>query len=349
MQKQNLYLKMRMIILMKTIKHLLDIWDKLESEKTIGLSKRLYSSEIPFHIYGTYLYPDNYYGLAFSFNKDIHIDISSFHNLCELKVLLLSDSTFPESNILVIELIDSNNRDIFSTLCENLILTIISLSSEQKVIRTVVNQLEKWKALFEKSNTTGLSPIEQVGLYGELHFLHKLLSKPNSISIEVLHSWVGVDKALRDFQGKDWVIEVKTTSSNNPQKIIVNNERQLDETLCENLYVFHLSVEISTRKGQTLNEKIKTIREVLVTDLPSLSIFNTKLFETGFWDKHESFYQDRYYQVRSENYYRVNNNFPRIKENELRKGVFDVKYSIILSMCDEYLISENQMFSLLSV
>ena len=78
-----------------------------------------------------------------------------------------------------------------------------------------------------------------------------------------------------------------------------------------------------------------------------LSIFNSKLFEAGYLEKHELFYQDRYYKIRSENFYYVKGKFPRIKESELRKGIIDVKYSIILSLCDEYLVSENQLFNLI--
>jgi hypothetical protein len=42
----------------------------------------------------------------------------------------------------------------------------------------------------------------------------------------MLHTWVGVDKALRDFQDNSWAVEVKTTSTNNPQKVTINSERQ---------------------------------------------------------------------------------------------------------------------------
>jgi hypothetical protein len=84
---------------------------------------------------------------------------------------------------------------------------------------------------------------------------------------------------------------------------------------------------------------------MLENDVPALSFFNTKLFEAGYLDKHEPFYHDRFYQVRNETFYKIENEFPRIKENELRGGVSDEKYSIILAMCDEYLVSENQMFN----
>jgi hypothetical protein len=259
--------------------------------------------------------------------------------------MLLADTTFENSNLLIIQLMHPNSRDIFATLCENLIQSVICLNTEQKVIRTVVNQLEKWKTLFEKSSSTGLTSSEQQGLFGELHFLQKLLSKPVTNFYDVLNTWVGVDKALRDFQDSNWAVEVKTTSTNNPQKVIINGERQLDDTLLENLFLSHLSVEISNGNGQTLCQKVAAIRKMLENDVPALSLFNAKLFEAGYLDSHTVFYQDRFYQVRNENYYKIENNFPRIRENELRGGVSEVKYAIILAMCDEYLVSENQFFN----
>jgi len=321
-----------------------EIWKILEEEKSLGLVKRLYSSDVPYHIYGTFQYPEIYYGLAFSFSKEIRIDISSFENLRELRVMLLSDTTFANAHLLIVQLLHPDSRDIFSILCENLIQAVIVLNTEHKIIRTVINQLEKWKTLFEKSSATGLTPAEQQGLYGELHFLQKMLAKPDVIFCDILHTWVGVDKELRDFQGNSWAVEVKTTSTNNPQKITINGERQLDDTLLENLFLFHLSVEVSNGNGQTLYQKVASIRKILENDMPALSIFNAKLFEAGYSDKHETNYKDRFYKIRQENFYKIEKDFPRIRENELRSGVSEVKYSIILSMCDEYLISENQVF-----
>jgi hypothetical protein len=327
--------------------HILELWEALEEEKSAGLVKRLYSSDVPFHIYGTFQYPERYYGVAFTFSDDIHIDISSFDNLRELKVMLLANTTFANSRLLIIQLLHPSSRDIFATLCENLIQSVIKLNTEQNISRTVINQLEKWKILFEKNNSTGLTLAEQQGLYGELHFLQKFLAKSDTNPCDALHTWVGVDKAMRDFQGSTWAVEVKTTSTNNPQKVTINGERQLDETLLETLFLYHFSVEVSNGNGQTLCQKINAIREILECDTPALSLFNAKLFEASCFDKHEPFYQDRFYKVRNENFYKIENNFPRIKENELRGGVSDVKYSIILAMCDEYSVSENQLFNVI--
>jgi hypothetical protein len=139
---------------MTTNNHILELWEALEEEKSIGLVKHLYSSDVPFHIYGTFQYPEQYYGVAFTFSNDIRIDTSSFDNLRELKVMLLADTTFVNSRLLIIQLLHPNSRDIFATLCENLIQSVIKLNTEQKISRTIINQLEKWKTLFEKNNST---------------------------------------------------------------------------------------------------------------------------------------------------------------------------------------------------
>lgn len=148
--------------------HISKIWADLEEEKTIGLVKRLYSSDVPFHIYGTFQYPERYYGVAFTFGTDVRIDISSFENLRGLKILLLAYSTFVNSRLLVIQLLQPNSCNV--SLCENLIQSVIQLNSEQRIIRVIVNQLEKWKTLFEKDNSTKLTPAEQQVLYSDFIF-----------------------------------------------------------------------------------------------------------------------------------------------------------------------------------
>lgn len=331
--------------MMGTNNYIAELWQQLEDEKTVGLVKRLYSSEINFLIYATFKYPESYFGIAFNFSNNIKIDISNFENLRDLKVLLLEDTSYDNTKLLIIELLHPSSRDIFATLCENLVLSVIQLNTEQQVIRTVINQLNKWKTLFDKSTSEGLSNEQQQGLYGELVFLHKCLMQQEANPFNILNSWVGVDSALRDFHCSTWAVEVKTTATNNPQKVTINGERQLDETLLDNLFLFHCSVEVFNGSGETLNQKIEKIRSLLECNIVALNVFNSKLFEVGYFDSHANKYENRCYKIRSENYYRITDDFPRIKENELRSGVSGVRYDIILAMCDEYLITENQLLN----
>jgi hypothetical protein len=199
--------------------------------------------------------------------------------------------------------------------------------------------------MFSKGASDGLSITEQQGLYGELMYLHKLASRGIFSYIDTLKIWVGVDKAMRDFQGKDWAVEAKTISINNADQITINGERQLDETLLDKLYLYHLSVEASRMNGQTLNEKVDELRSLFSDDKAALNIFNAKLIEAGYFDHHRHLYKERCYKIRKESIYVIDDSFPRIKESELRDGVSNTVYSINVSTCAEYMVSENTHFN----
>lgn len=326
-----------------TMNRILEIWSSIEQSNEAGLLKRLYSSDSELHVYAIFQNPENHCGIALSYSKDIRVDISPFSNLRDLQVSIQPDSSFSQNNLLIIKLLYDQSRDVFAVMCENMVQSVLSLHSERDVVRAIINQLEKWQMLFEKLKGEGLTPAEQLGLYGELHFIQKYLARQDAVY--VLNSWVGTDREIRDFQYSNWALEVKTTSSNNHQKVGVSSERQLDETLLDNLFLFHLSVETSKMNGESLNAKVNAVREILQDNVSALNIFNNKLIDAGYFERHTHLYEERCYQIRDENYYKIDGDFPRIKENEIRSGVGDVKYSIILSQCNEYLVAENVVFS----
>jgi hypothetical protein len=113
----------------------------------------------------------------------------------------------------------------------------------------------------------------------------------------------------------------------------------------ETLFLFHLSVEAAKKNGESLNAKVSAIRETLQDNVLALNIFNNKLLEVGYFEKHTHLYEEKCYQIRDENYYKIEDDFPRIKEKEIRNGVGDVKYSIILAQCNEYLVAESTVLN----
>lgn len=324
--------------------HVSELWDIMEAEDQMGIGKRLYDSKLPFHIFATYTSGDRFYGIGFTFSNDIKVDTAPFETLKEIRVTLYNDSTYVNNKFMVIELTNPGFRDTFSQLAENLINAVKDQRSEKEMVRSVINQLERWRNLFDKTGSNGLSPARQQGLYGELTFLEKLLRKKVFTASKALDFWVGTDAALRDFQGSGWAVEVKTTASNNPQRVTINGERQLDESLLSELYVYHCSVEVSKHNGDSLPIKIDKLRNLLKDDAPALSTLNEKLILAGYFDEHADLYLHHCFKVRGESAYSISGDFPRIRENELRPGVCDVQYSIVLSMCDNYRVHEGDLF-----
>ena len=321
------------------------LWEIMSQEKSVGLVKRLLPNNSPLKVFATYKHPENICGIAFSCDSKLKLSIDSFYNLKELSVQLFLDTSYQPNRLLTIQLFSDANTDIFAYLCGNLVEAIERCDTEAKAIKLVLNRLEKWKTMFSKGASDGLSITEQQGLYGELMYLHKLVLRGIFSYIDTLKIWVGADKAMRDFQGKDWAVEAKTISINNADQITINGERQLDETLLDKLYLYHLSVEVSRMNGQTLNEKVDELRSLFSDDKAALNIFNAKLMEAGYFDHHRELYRERCYKIRKESIYVIDDSFPRIKESELRDGVSNTVYSINVSTCAEYMVSENTHFN----
>lgn len=321
------------------------LWEIMSQEKSVGLVKRLLPSSSPLKVFATYKYPENICGIAFSCDRELKLSIDSFYNLKELSVQLFLDASYQPNRLLTIQLFSDTNKDIFAYLCGNLIETIEKCETEAKAIKLVLNRLEKWKTMFSKGASDGLSITEQQGLYGELMYLHKLALRGVFSYVDTLKIWVGADKAMRDFQGNGWAVEAKTISINNADQITINGERQLDETLLNKLYLYHLAVETSRMNGQTLNDKVEELRSLFSDDKAALNVFNAKLMEAGYFDHHRELYRERCYKIRKESIYVIDDSFPRIKESELRDGVSNTVYSINVSTCAEYMVSENTHFN----
>lgn len=324
---------------------ILSLWDVMSSESDVGLVKRLLPNKSPIRVFATYKHQENFCGIALSFNEKIKISIESFRNMRELSVNQYLDVSNLPNKLLVIQLLSEINRDVFAYLCDNLIESIGTSKTETEAIKIVINRLEKWKSMLSKGASEGLSVAQQQGLYGELVYLHKLLSKNIFTYVDALKIWVGADKAMRDFQGNGWAVEAKTISINNADQITINGERQLDETLLNKLYLYHLSVEASRMNGQTLNDKVDELKGILSDDNIALNIFSVKLMEAGYFGHHRELYKERCYKIRKESIYLIDDSFPRIKESELRDGVSNTIYSINVSTCAEYMVSESEHFN----
>ena len=173
--------------------------------------------------------------------------------------------------------------------------------------------------------------------------LEKCLGKATDFGA-VIKSWQGPGKSAKDFQFNDWAVEVKTTQGKNHQKIHVSNERQLDTSSVGSLYLYHISLNVLQSSGETLNSVVEEIREILNKDFRALTQFNSRLNLGGYFSHQTQLYNGVGFTIRAENFYRIEKEFPRVEENDLRNGVGDVTYSIILSNYSDYIIAEAELF-----
>jgi len=326
------------------IKH---IWDELENDKSLisGLLFRRYSGAVKPDAFVALQHPEKFLCVYVAISKTTEVNISNFSNLQEIQVDLFASPNESDKNILIFKLLNFEHKDIFAVLCEDLIASIADETNEKKIIREVLNRFEKWKSLFNKIGLQGLKPEEQRGLFGELYFLRKFL-QTNSDFLSVVSTWIGTEKKIRDFQNGSWAVEVKTTHGNNHQKVHISSERQLDTTNLETLFLYHISLEQQQNSGETLNDIVDSVTDILRTETIALNKFKSKIYEVGYFDLQRNLYENIGYHIRQDEFYKVEKDFPRIEENDLRIGVGDVKYSIILSQCAPFSISESEVFDI---
>ena len=324
------------------------IWQELENDKSFstGLLLRRYSSSILPELFIGLKAPERNRCIAAVISTGNEINLTFLAKLKDISIEIIPDEKDSNKSILLFKLISQEHRDIFSVLGEDLIASIANENIESRFVNTLLNRFEKWKSLFTKMASQGLSPEEQRGLFGELFFLRSFLQVNKSFQ-QIISAWVGSSKEIRDFQMNNWAVEVKTTYGNNHQKVHISSERQLDNTHIENLFLYHLSLEQAQEAGETLNAIVSSICTILEDDIISLNRFKSKLYEAGYFEHHYNLYDSVGYFVRNDTFYKVENDFPRVQENEIRSGVGDVKYSIILSHCETYKQTTETVFETL--
>jgi hypothetical protein len=321
-----------------------NIWFGLEGDNFShsGLLYKRYSAEVLPDVFIALKSPEKLRCIAFRISATFSFDETQWNKLKDIKIETLPDERDKSKKFLLILLLNKQHKDIFSTLCEDLIFGVSDVTTEQTLVEKLLERLAKWQSLFEKVGKQGLSDEAQRGLYGEVYFLRLLLNNSTDKN-HCLKSWLGPERSIQDFQHSNWAVEVKTTHGNNHQKIHITSERQLDDSIIEKIFLYHLSLDVRVGNGESLNLIIDAVSELLNDNTMAANLFKLKLLESGYYETHRPLYEDMGYTIRQENLYRVSGNFPRITENQIPIGVGDVRYSIVLSESEEWRINQETL------
>ena len=333
MESMNLRTKMKIEI----------IWEELENQTknhTSGyLTRRIYP-DANHDIYLAIEYPFRTRMLMIYVDRNSYEDSMVFPacNGFDVKRMI-----FPRDERIALQLVLSNNRykDIFTALVQDIAENIAFIPIEIDAVQMLANRLKRWQMFLEKHDLEGLSEEVQHGLYGELWFLRQVVIPHFGLSS--LRYWLGPEGANQDFSFEECAVEVKTTISQNPQKLSISNENQLDETRLNTLFLMHLSLDIRAN-GETLPEIIESLRVILGKDSSSRELFEKRLFQIGYLDIHApKKYSETSYKYRTSSYFKIEQDFPRIVPIALKQGVVQVRYSLELSACRPYAIAESEV------
>lgn len=242
-----------------------------------------------------------------------------------------------------IDLTQTAYQDIFQWVASDILDKLLEHDNENEAAAIVEKRIEHWKKFIQASGPDGLSRNDQIGLFGELLILSSHLnfdSNKNSI----LDSWLGPDASNHDFVLGSTAIEVKTTAGNEPTRVQISNEYQLDSSGFQNLFLCHIRLDEKLDSGTSLPVLIDEILDSLPEMLRIT--FRDSLTGLGYLDKQRGLYERRGYFERSRTFYTVSEGFPRITRDTLATGVNQVSYQIDLSGAAGYRNTEQHVLQI---
>lgn len=235
-------------------------------------------------------------------------------------------------------LLANEHHDVFTTVCEDIVGSIETVTDPTTRIQEIESCLLRWRSFFERTGNRGLSSAMQQGLFAELHWLQILLHGGLD-PIRAVSSWKGCARSYHDFDVGGRVVEVKSTRSKEPRHVKISNEQQLDDHGLTTLHLFVLGLLGNQEGGISLPEKVTSIRQELTGSPMGMAAFEHALISAGYLDRDENRCTERYV-IRDQNLYHVVDGFPRLVN--LPDGVGDLSYSVYLNACEPFSTNLDQ-------
>jgi hypothetical protein len=239
-------------------------------------------------------------------------------------------------DVLMLRLSDDSLREVFLTLCLDVVNSTLDATSESEALDRVIRRTWRWHHLLRGGSDGRLSLEEQKGLIGELLVLEKYLL-PVLQASDAVQSWLGPDDAPKDFQVGALCIEAKARRGSATPEVAISSESQLDTEGIGSLYLHVVNLASSPEEagGVSVADVADRIRVSLqLRDPLAADNFESRLEAAGLSAEHD--YSDCLWLEGDAWVFRVADGFPRIQASALAPGVHRVRYTISLVDCDAY-------------
>ena len=251
--------------------------------------------------------------------------------------------------LLVIRLVDEEQRDIFHYLCLDIISTTRQARSEEEAIERFLARTWRWHRLLRSGRVDRLSDEEQKGLIGEMNVLHRVLFPAIGVDASV-RSWMGPLDAPKDFELGRICIEAKARRGSATPHVVISNEHQLDTSGVDALFLYVSEVTSAVegdKEAVTITDVVRSvITEIENRDISVMELFETRLMAAGFDWKDD--YSDKKWLVGSEHLFEVRDQFPRVIPSMFTPGVSNVHYSISLIECEPFRLEPQYLIERIS-
>lgn len=254
------------------------------------------------------------------------------------------------TQILAFKLMDSNQQNIFQTLCRDIVSVATQAKCEAEAVSVALLRTWRWHHLLRSGRGTLLSPEEQKGLLGELFVLERLLL-PCTNAFLAVKAWRGPLGSPKDFEVARVAIESKARRGDAIPSISITSESQLDESGVDLLFLHVVELDEAPKDAScavTVHEVAERILTYLFSLDPSAcGEYELRLSAAGY--RPEDDYSDYYWLEGQSRIYLVSDSFPRIASGEIRSGVSHVRYSVSLNACEPFATSANVLSEALAM
>lgn len=276
-----------------------------------------------------------YYGI----NGDSNFRLSFMSSVIPPKMestKLLKVSQFQESDAVYwtcFDLMQSTAKQVFYTFCGDIVSSVCDIQDEHKALILLKNRFHTWKSMF-KRDVSKISDEMIKGLLGELYFLKEFMIVKYGVD-DAIETWSGPDGANKDFsKGTDWY-EVKTVSAN-MISVKISSVTQLSSATPGHLVIIRLeSMSSQFEDGQSsLGQLFQSVLRLIEAD-ETREKFLRKLISYGF-DLSDDCCNVKY-KILSCTIYRVDDEFPRIQETDIKfQEICKLRYELIINTLERF-------------
>ena len=284
---------------------------------------------------------DLYLGINKDANRCLILALPKNHNV-NFKATIkenLSIEFFPETNYIVLKLIDNTFYELFDDLIISMYNRIKDLSDVENYSKEFIQTFYKWSEFFNDKNSS-LHSLEIIkGLFGELFLLQSYIDNLELTNVnDILHSWTGPFDKRHDFTFDQKDVEVKTKTESKLD-ITISSEYQLEKNVDKELELIVIS--IIENEGNTLQFLIKAIKNKIQLKSGDYTLLLKALNMKGIDLRNASLYDNYLFKPTSQITYNCTSlSFPKIVKSTISKEISKVKYDLRISALNNFITSE---------
>lgn len=228
--------------------------------------------------------------------------------------------------------------ELFTLMAADLMSAASSGGGERRTFLQLLSRIESWQHFMERPRDRRLSDEEELGLFGELSVVGRLLEGGMGPAT-VMEYWKGPANGLRDFMGPGCDIEVKATVSPNGFPARISSLEQLDDVAGRSVFLVALRFSVHDQ-SRSLPDLVAHIRERIGAE--DAVPLERSLLLAGYEDAYAQQYVRGFRQM-DERAFRIEEGFPRISRSTAALAIRGAKYELDLDLVDAATVDLDQL------